>query len=100
MFTQIHYLIRSKTDGSYLVARPQGGNPETEPGYLLMFRERFDALSYLNTHGSGVADRFAVESASGNQLKGIFQRWGFTGIGLVRDPLVPQIEFLAHESGY
>jgi hypothetical protein len=59
-----------------------------------MFREHFDALSYLNTHGSDVADRFAVESVSGTQLKNLLKRWGFTGVGIVQDPLVPQIEFL------
>lgn len=92
MFSQIYYLILSRADGRYLVAKPQ----ESEESYLLMFRERFDALSYLNAHGSNVADRFAVESVSGNQLKGVLQRWGFTGVGIVQDPLVPQIEFLTY----
>lgn len=93
MFSQIHYLIRSKQDGQYLVARPRS-NGQNEAGYLLMFRENYDALSYLNTHGAEVADRFGVESVSGTQLKGLLQRWGFDGVGLVEDPLVPQIQWL------
>ena len=92
MFSQIYYLILSRADGRYLVAKPQ----ESEESYLLMFLEGFDALSYLNAHGANVAERFAVESVSGNQLKGILQRWGFTGVGIVQDPLVPQIEFLTY----
>ena len=98
MISQIYYLIRSKADGSYLVAKPNRSADSNGPSYLLMFREHFDALSYLNTHGGGVSDRFAVESVSGTQLKGLLKRWGFTGIGIVQDPLVPQIEFLVQES--
>jgi hypothetical protein len=97
MFSQIYYLILSRADGRYLVARTSTGADSPDAGYLLMFRERFDALSYLNAHGLDVADRFAVESVSGTQLKGLLQRWGFTGVGIVQDPLVPQIEFLEHE---
>ncbi|NEQ25240.1 MAG: hypothetical protein F6K28_40450 [Microcoleus sp. SIO2G3] len=96
MFTQIYYLILSRADGRYLVAQPDASSSDAGASYLLMFRERFDALSYLNAHGSDVADRFAVESVSGSQLKGLLQRWGFTGVGIVQDPLVPQIEFLEH----
>lgn len=64
-------------------------------GYLLMFSEHFDALTYLNTHGVDVADRFAVESISGTQIKSLIQRWGFKGVGIVQDPLVPTVEFLS-----
>ncbi|MFP4296327.1 MAG: hypothetical protein ACLFT0_00535 [Spirulinaceae cyanobacterium] len=96
MLSQTHYLIRSRQDGRYLVARTQNGSEDSNSkGYLLMFREHFDALSYLNTHGSNVADRFGVESVSGTQLKGLLKRWGFQGLGLVEDPLVPQIKFLS-----
>lgn len=97
MFTQFYYLILSRADGRYLAAKPHAGAESSETSYLLMFRERYDALSYLNTHGAGVADRFAVESVSGTQLKALLKRWGFTGVGIVQDPLVPQIEFLVHE---
>jgi hypothetical protein len=96
MFTQIYYLILSRADGRYLVAQPNASTRDGGESYLLMFREHFDALSYLNAHGSDVADRFAVETVSGSQLKGLLQRWGFTGVGVVQDPLVPQIEFLEH----
>jgi hypothetical protein len=99
MFSQVFYLIRSKTDGQYLVARPRVATPSdaaTDPGFLLMFKEHFDALSYLNTHGADVADRFAVESISGSQISNLLKRWGFTGIGVVEDPLLPRIEFLKH----
>lgn len=97
MFSQIYYLILSRADGRYLVAKPNTGNDSAEVSYLLMFREHFDALSYLNTHGSNIADRFAVESVSGTQLKNLLKRWGFAGVGIVQDPLVPQIEFLEQD---
>jgi hypothetical protein len=48
----------------------------------------------LNAHAGDMADRFGVESISGSQLKGLLQRWGFNGVGIVQDPLVPNIEFL------
>ncbi|HBE17525.1 MAG TPA: hypothetical protein DEG17_00705 [Cyanobacteria bacterium UBA11149] len=97
MFTQNYYLILSKTDGRYLAAKPKSGGKEGGAGYLLMFRENFEALSYLNTHASDVANRFAVESVSGSQLKGLLRRWGFLGVGIVQDPLIPQIEFMIHQ---
>ncbi len=95
MFSQVYYLIRSRVDGQYLVAHPDRGVDQTECSYLLMFSEHFDALSYLNTHGANVAERFTIESASGTQIKNLIQRWGFTGVGIVQDPLVPTVEFLS-----
>ena len=93
MLSEVYYLLRSRVDGKYLVAKP---NPnQAESTYLLMFRENFDALSYLNTHGADVAERFAVESITGNQLKNLLQRWGFKGVGIVQDPLTPNVEFLS-----
>lgn len=89
---EIHYLIRSNRDGRYLVARPRGDREEM--GFLLLFREHFDALSYLNSHGNNVSDRFGVESVSKAQLKSIIDRWSFGGVGLVEDPLIPRIQFL------
>lgn len=97
MFSQTYYLILSRADGRYLVAKPNTIHNSVEASYLLMFREHFDALSYLNTHGSDVVDRFAVESVSGTQLKNLLKRWGFAGVGIVQDPLVPQIEFLEQD---
>lgn len=90
MLSQVHYLIRSRADGQYLAAKPDG-----EKGYLLTFREDFDARTYLNTHGSTLADRFGVESVSGTQLKGVLQRWGYAGVALVEDPLLPRVQFLS-----
>ena len=96
MFSQVYYVIRSTTDGRYLVAHPEI-NSETAntTGYLLMFSQDFEALSYLNTHGKDVANRFAVESVPGSQLKNLLKRWSFAGVGVVRDPLLPSIEFFA-----
>jgi hypothetical protein len=62
-----------------------------------MFHEHADALSYLNTHAANVAGRFGVESITGNQLKSLLQRWGFSGVGMVQDTLLPKIEFLSVE---
>jgi hypothetical protein len=100
MFSQAYYLIRSRADGSYLVAHPQkeekaNEQPHSEPSFLLLFREHFDALSYLNTHASGVADRFTVESIPGTQIDNLLKRWSFTGVGVVQDPLIPRVEFLS-----
>ncbi|HIK28702.1 MAG: hypothetical protein N3E45_13145 [Oscillatoriaceae bacterium SKW80] len=92
MFSEVYYLVRSKIDGSYLVAHPKANNG---PGYLLMFREYFDALSYLKAHAADLADKFGVESLPGSQLKGLLNRWGFVGVGMVQDPLLPRIEFLS-----
>ncbi|HAZ43081.1 MAG TPA: hypothetical protein DCZ55_00860 [Cyanobacteria bacterium UBA11371] len=97
MFSQIYYVIRSRSDGSYLVARTESGSNPSAGGYLLMFREDFEALSYLNKWGADVANRFAVESLPGSQVKSLLKRWGFVGVGVVVDPLEPRIEFLTQE---
>ena len=107
MLSQVFYLIRSRADGQYLVARtkaePTQGDDrtgDTKPGdaqYLLVFKEHYDALSYINTHGADMADRFAVESIAGTQLGNLLKRWGFMGMGMVQDPLLPRIEFLQHD---
>ncbi|MBE9189922.1 hypothetical protein IQ230_06010 [Gloeocapsopsis crepidinum LEGE 06123] len=93
--SQIYYLIRSRADGRYLVAHPRVTS-SAENGYLLMFREDFDALSYLNTHGADVANQFAVESVAESQIGSLLQRWGFFGVGIVQDPLLPRVEFLTN----
>lgn len=103
MFAQVYYLVRSKADGQYLVARfkPESATPDDAPthesiqSFLLVFREHFDALSYLNTHGQDLADRFGVESIPGSQLDPLLRRWGFQGVGIVQDPLMPKVEFLS-----
>ncbi|UKO99421.1 hypothetical protein [Nostoc sp. UHCC 0870] len=92
MLSEVYYILRSKADGRYLTARPN----EDASVYLLLFRENFDALSYLNTHAPDVANRFAVESLPGTQLGSLLKRWGFTGMGIVTDPLLPKVDFLKH----
>ena len=81
MLSQIYYIVRSKTDGKYLVAQINQGENEASVSYLWVLSENFEALSYLNTHGSDVSDRFIVESTSETQLKTILERWAFQGIG-------------------
>ncbi|MEH2081127.1 MAG: hypothetical protein V7K89_14305 [Nostoc sp.] len=92
MLSEVYYLVRSKSDGNYLIARPDA---ETS-GYLLLFQENFDALSYLNAHAAEVANRFAVESIARTQLGNLLKRWSFSGVGIVTDPLLPKVEFLQH----
>ena len=99
MYSEIFYLIRSKQDGQYLVARPrlaEQPEPQNYPGFILLFKEYSDALSYLNTHAGDMIDRFAVETLAGSQLGNLMKRWGFTGMGIVQDPLIPRVEFLQH----
>ncbi|WP_017652710.1 hypothetical protein [Fortiea contorta] len=92
MVSEVYYLVRSKSDGRYLTARPHA----EASGYLLLFQENFDALSYLNTHAAEVANRFAIESISSTQISSLLKRWGFIGVGIVTDPLLPKIDFLQH----
>jgi hypothetical protein len=91
MFAQVFYLLRAKADGHYLTAHPHLDKPQA---YLLLFSEQFEALSYINKHAADLAAKFMVESITGSQIKGILQRWGFEGIALVKDPLLPHIEFM------
>lgn len=88
-----YYLLRSREDGRYLVAHPDDA---ASASYLLMFSEDFEALSYLNTHGADIRDRFAVESIVTSQIKNLINRWGFAGVGIVEDPLLPKVKFLSH----
>jgi hypothetical protein len=94
MQSSINYLIRSLQDGKYLVARVEVSQDRPESSYLLLFKEDYDALSYINTHGRELRERLSIESVSGSQLKALLKRWGYQGIGLVKDPLIPEIEFL------
>ncbi|MFM2064932.1 MAG: hypothetical protein RLZZ507_4603 [Cyanobacteriota bacterium] len=93
MLSQVYYIIRSKTDGKYLTARVDND----QLGYLLLFKEDFDALSYLNTHAGDLASRLTVESIPGPQVGSLLKRWGFAGVGIVNDPLLPKVEFLQHD---
>jgi hypothetical protein len=92
MLSQIYYIIRSRTDGKYLTAKID----DDQLGYLLLFKEDFDALSYLNTHAGDLASRLTVESIPGPQVGNLLKRWGFAGVGIVNDPLLPKVEFLQH----
>lgn len=97
MLSQTYCLLRSQLDGQYLVARPRTVETASNGGFLLLFAADYDALSYVNSHGAQVADQFKVETISGTQLKRLLDRWGFEGIGLVKDPLIPQVEFMRLE---
>ena len=92
MFTKSYYLLRSTHDGQYLAAKPR--HTEHSKGFLMLFNADYEALSYVNQHAAEVANRFAVEPISGSQLKQMMERWGYEGVGVVNDPLVPQVEFL------
>lgn len=98
MLAQVYYIIRSRLDGKYLTANFSQAASDTKASYLLMFREDFEALSYLNAHASDLRDRFAIESVPGTQISGLMKRWGFAGVGIVQDPLIPQVEFLSSVS--
>ena len=91
MISETYYLIRSKADGRYLAARPNEDDGST---FVLLFRESFDALSYLNTHAGDLVERLGVETISGTQIKTVLKRWSFNWVGIVTDTLLPTIEFL------
>lgn len=95
MYSSVYYLLRSKQDGRHLAARPDG--PDSDRTFLLVFAIDHEALSYLSTHAPEVRDRFAVESLPAYQLKGMLSRWGFFGIGLVTDPAIPKVDFMARD---
>jgi hypothetical protein len=94
MLSSLNYVIRSQQDGKYLVARVATNEDVPETSYLLLFKTDYEALSYINTHGQDVRDRLTIESLSSIQLKSLLQRWGYQGIGLVEDALIPNISFL------
>ncbi|MGG6240870.1 hypothetical protein ACQ4N7_19790 [Nodosilinea sp. AN01ver1] len=95
MVSQLYYLLRSRADGSYLVARPHGSSPDQPPptGFLLVFTADYDALSYLNAHAPELSDKFAIETITASSLKPLINRWDFQGLGMVSDPRLPQVEF-------
>lgn len=96
MLLQTNYLIRSKKDGKYLVARlPDKSGLEVS--YLLVFEQDYDALSYINSHGKEYREQLTVETASPTQLKALMQRWDYHGFGIVKDPLIPDIQFVVRQ---
>ncbi len=96
MISQLYYLLRSRADGSYLVAHPHGkGDPDkpSPTGFLLVFTADYDALSYLNAHAPDLSDKFAVETIAASSLKPLISRWDFQGLGMVNDARLPEVEF-------
>ncbi|TVP64105.1 MAG: hypothetical protein EA342_17085 [Leptolyngbya sp. LCM1.Bin17] len=98
MISQLYYLLRSRLDGSYLVAHPHGLPPAAadqpvSTGFLLVFTADYDALSYLNTHAPDLKDKFGVETVTPTTLKPLIARWDFQGLGMVQDPQLPQVDF-------
>jgi hypothetical protein len=89
-----YYIIRSRVDGKYLVARFSSPQPRE---YLLIFTEDFLALTYLQHHTPELREQFTVEPVNQSQLKSLIDRWNFTGVGLVNDPLIPHIDFLTSD---
>lgn len=65
-----------------------------DSGFVLLFSTDYDALSYLNHHAADVAHQFGVEAIARTQLKPLINRWSFTGVSIVTDPLVPLVDFL------
>lgn len=90
MLGEVRYVLRSRVDGRYLVAQPDA----EQDGYLLLFKENYDARTYLNAFAADLAERLTIESVPVPQLKGLLQRWGYQGIALVEDPLAPSLQFL------
>jgi hypothetical protein len=86
----IYYAIVTRTSGQHLTV-----SQDKSSHYLLLFSEDFNALSYLNHHARDLASQFAVEAIATNQLGNLLNRWGYQGVALVRDPLGPELEFLA-----
>ncbi len=99
MFSQSYYLIRSRIDGSYLAAYPNQAEDEKSrspsDGYVLVFSEHADVLMYLNKFAADVRDRFTTETLPSSQLASVLKRWGYKGVGMVKDPLLPSIDFLS-----
>jgi hypothetical protein len=99
MYAEQFYVVRSKQTGQYLLARPQLADPSeadlnNPKEFLLTFREHADALTYLNRFAESSAAAFAVEAIAGSQVGKVLTRWGYHGIALVSDPLVPQVDFM------
>ena len=94
MLSQINYVIRSLKDGKYLVARIAQEQDQAAANYLLVFKLDHEALSYINSHAQEFSEQLSVESLSSIQLKALLNRWGYQGIALVEDPLIPNINFL------
>jgi hypothetical protein len=89
MLSQQYYVLRSRGSGEYLVAHPTANASE---GFLLLFSTDYEALSYVNIHSPG--SPCTVEGFPITALRTTLVRWQLVGVGIVNDPLVPQIQFL------
>lgn len=87
------YVVRSRTDGQYLVARLKGEEGQPPKPHLIVFGEHADALTYLNRHAPDLASQFAVESLTQPQLPGLLQRWSYDGVAIVEDAWLPRLKF-------
>jgi hypothetical protein len=90
MLSQTYFVVRSQTSGQYLVAHP---SEDPSIGFLLVFSTDYDALSYVNTHAHSSRGDGRVETIASTSLRPTLDRWQLAGIGMVSDPLIPQIEF-------
>jgi hypothetical protein len=90
MLSQSYFVVRSQTSGQYLVAHP---SEDPSIGFLLVFSHDYDALSYINTHAQSSRGDGRVETIAVTSLRPTLDRWQLKGIGVVSDPLVPQVEF-------
>jgi hypothetical protein len=87
------YVVRSRVDGQYLVARLKGEADQPPKPYLILFSEHADALTYLNRHAPDLAPQFAVECLTQPQLPALLKRWGYDGFGVVEDAWLPRLKF-------
>jgi hypothetical protein len=90
MLSQSYFVVRSQTSGQYLVAHP---SEDPSIGFLLVFSNDYDALSYINTHAQSSRGDGRVETIAVTSLRPTLDRWQLKGIGVVSDPLIPQVEF-------
>jgi hypothetical protein len=93
MLSQFYYVVRSQTSGEYLVAHP---SEDSADGFLLLFSADYEALSYVNTHGSSAG--CTVEMMPSTALPATLERWQLKGLGIVQDPLIPRVQFLRLEA--
>ncbi len=50
----------------------------------------------MNADATDLVNRLTVESIPGTQVRSVLKLWGFAGVGMVDDPLLPKVEFLQH----
>ncbi|MBD2325659.1 hypothetical protein [Alkalinema sp. FACHB-956] len=103
MSDRIWYVMRSRRDGQYLAAYPkaaEGTARSPEHGYVLLFNQHADALSYVNRFAPELGSTVAVESMLNHQLSALLERWSFKGVGIVEDPWMPQVQFAVRQAEF